>query len=113
MAAVFRLIGPLPDASGGIFLVSKVIFRHTNTNMDHKATFFESCDGGACQSYFREPSIPYSSTGCTTNPAARQLQHFPEGFGVPHKAALTGVAGSDPTWHGMPTALVKNKHFLN
>jgi hypothetical protein len=79
------------------------------------ASVYQLSDLNHCQSSFRGASIPLAQPG--PHIMVRHLANYavcPKLTKLYQRAALTGARNrSVSSWHGMPTASVKNKHFQN
>jgi hypothetical protein len=109
--------GPRPNSRNqSIFHNINCPVTHAKTILWKTARFLLTRDNRCCQSYFRGASIRHSSPG-TPGKSTRSLAFY-AGVSSPTElhqpAALIGArARSVSSWHGMPTASVKNLLSLN
>jgi hypothetical protein len=85
-----------------------------NANFVDFASFFVVGDLNHCQSYFQGTIIRHGLAGFSFyGPSLRHYAVVPKFTELYQRAALTGARNrSVSSWHGMPTASVKDKHFL-
>ena len=101
-----------------IFVIIKQCFHNTNTLLLNVTPVCRLCEPGCCQSYFRETSIPVSSSeplfwAVLIQPMDAVVPKFTELHQQAASAGLGAREWSVSPWHGMPTALGKSKRFLN
>src|SRR5580658_4692710 len=108
-------LGPIPVD----FHEMEQYFYMVNTTLHRFAYFSQDYELDPCQSYFLGASIPVSLSKLhLTTRLKSQLMHpvVPKFTELYQQAALAGRSACEwsvSLWHGMPTALERNKRFLN
>ena len=95
------------------FDFTATLFHVTKVTSASLLTFYAERDAEHCQSYYARTSIPGSSIG-DISPCVEQLYVLSsQSFTNERRAYQPDRTRSASIWHGMPTALVRNKPSQN